>query len=438
MGCIISCLACNAASCLCSGICNVCGKAVPMSTIGSRIIYSVIFFLISFVAWILGSWAKNILQWVPVLKSCTETDGSEGQVLCYGTLAVYRISFVLALFHGIMALIMIGVSRKIDCRNSIQDGWWGIKAILLLGGIVGAFFIPNIFFQYFGWVALAASGIFILVQLLLLVDFAHSWAENWIGKYEESEEGDKRWWYLMLIVACVLYGISLVGSILMGIFFCKDAMHCGARNVAFLTLNAVLCFLLSAASIHPKVQDASPRSGLLQSSIVTAYCTYLVYSAMMSGTDCNPFLSSGSASKVSVLIGAVFTIIAVCYTTVRAASFVGKVNDSEETEPLKKEENGEASSDEKKEDKDAETASDPDEPVAYHYSKFHAIFALGALYLAMLMTDWHTVYDINTPEASVDTGLVAVWIKAVTSWICVGLYLWTLAGPALFPNRDWS
>jgi len=81
---------------------------------------------------------------------------------------------------------------------------------------------------------------------------------------------------------------------------------------------------------------------------------------------------------------------------------------------------------------------DPDEPVPYNYSRFHFVFALGAMYIAMLMTDWQTVYNPGTNNPQVDSGLAAVWVKIISSWICIGLYGWTLMGPALFPDRDWS
>jgi len=392
----------------------------------------VLFFVFSFIAWIFRSWAKDILKWVPVLKKCTEDNSS---VMCYGTLAVFRISFALALFHFVLCLIMIGVTTQSDYRTKIQDGWWGVKLILLIGGCVGAFFIPNVFFQYFGWFAFAASAIFIVIQVILLIDFAHSWAESWIGKFEESEEGDNKWWYILLGTTIVLFVASLGLTIVMGIFFCKDAVLCG-RNIAFLTLNAVFCFLISAASIHPRVQDANAKSGLLQASVVTLYVTYLVWSAMMSSTEgCNPFLKSTGANNVSLVLGAVFTIAAVCYTTFRAANQVGGVN-VQESEPLVKSENGENG---ENSEQPEEEVTNPDEPVTYNHFRFHLIFAMGALYLAMLMTDWHTIDKASTDTvATVDTGLVAVWVKAVTSWICIGLYGWSIAAPVLFPDRDWS
>lgn len=60
-----------------------------------------------------------------------------------------------------------------------------------------------------------------------------------------------RWWVL-LIATIVLYVFSLAVTIVMGIFFAKSASTC-ARNVAFLLVNAIICFLYSILSIHPKV-----------------------------------------------------------------------------------------------------------------------------------------------------------------------------------------
>ena len=38
--------------------------------------------------------------------------------------------------------------------------------------------------MYFGFIG---AFLFILIQLVLIIDFAHSWAEIWVGKYEDSE-----------------------------------------------------------------------------------------------------------------------------------------------------------------------------------------------------------------------------------------------------------
>ena len=58
----------------------------------------------------------------------------------------------------------------------------------MIGGIVGAFFIPEGSFgttwMYFG---LIGGFLFIIIQLILIIDFAHSWAEKWVGNYEETE-----------------------------------------------------------------------------------------------------------------------------------------------------------------------------------------------------------------------------------------------------------
>jgi hypothetical protein len=394
------------------------------------------FFLIfTIVAWAFHAWGEKLLRWIPLLKkSCEEAD-------CFGVLGVYRMSFALATFHLLLALMMIGVRSKGDVRVSLQDGWWPMKFLLVGAFLVAAFFIPNAFFEYYGWIALGASGLFILVQLVILVDFAHSWAENWIRKKEDQiEEGANKWTALLLFVTFFLYGLSLTGTIVMFVFFSKCQM-----NIAFISINIVLCIVLSVLSIHPKIQEHTETSGLLQAAVISGYSTYLVFSSMMSepstfvndGHQCNPWASSSStnaASTISVIIGAIITLVALVYSTVRAAMSVGKHD--LESQPLTKEE--------KEEDKeDAKEKGDPEDPVDYSFTKFHFIFVLGAMYLAMLMSDWQTIWKSDTvsngtPHVTVDTGLGAVWVKIVSSWLAVGIYCWTLIGPVAFPDRDWS
>lgn len=53
----------------------------------------------------------------------------------------------------------------------------------MIGGVIGAFFIPEgdfgVTWMYFGMIG---GFLFILIQLVQIVDFAFTWAESWISK----------------------------------------------------------------------------------------------------------------------------------------------------------------------------------------------------------------------------------------------------------------
>jgi len=53
-----------------------------------------------------------------------------------------------------MALLMIGVKHHGDFRAKIQHEFWLFKILIIAAMIFGSFFIPNSFFEGFGWVAL--------------------------------------------------------------------------------------------------------------------------------------------------------------------------------------------------------------------------------------------------------------------------------------------
>jgi len=327
----------------------------------------------------------------------------------------------------------------------IQNDWWVLKILVLIGIAVVFFFIPNAGFIYYGYFALGGSAVFIVLQLVLLVDFAHKWSESWIGKYEENQS---RFWVVALVgSSIVLYLLSIIGSILMYVYYIQNQSTCW-MNSMFISLNIVACFVFTCFSIHPKVQEKNPRSGLLQSAIVTAFCTYLVYSSILSESEsmhCTTLnIDPQSPGSIGTLIlGVVFTFVAIIYS-----AFTSSTTKLNETTSLvkenEKEKEKEKEKDKKKkplEDGDEESAppkvdvEDEDEPVPYNYSFFHVTFALAAMYLGMVLTNWAVVSDSES-TVKIDQGMAAVWIKIISGWVTVILYTWTIIAPLLLPNRS--
>lgn len=65
--------------------------------------------------------------------------------------------------------------------------------------------------MYFG---LIGGFFFILIQLVLVVDFAHRWAESWVEKFEETNS--KTWYTFSCYSQCFLYN-ELIFSLVIGI-----------------------------------------------------------------------------------------------------------------------------------------------------------------------------------------------------------------------------
>jgi len=403
--------------------------------------------------------------------------------ICYGVLAVHRICFALALFHALLSASLIGVKDTRDKRAAIQNGWWGPKVLLWIVLVVVSFFIPNGFFMFWGnYISPIGATIFILLGLVLLVDFAHSWSEMCLENLEASESNLWQWILIGSTVGLYAATIALTG-VLYG-FFADSGC---SLNRFFITFNLILCVIITVMSVHPTVQEYNPRSGLAQASMVAAYCTYLVMSAVGNyrSDQCNPISRhSGTATgtrNTTVVVGATFTFLAIAYSTSRAATqskaFVGKKrngvqlpledsvleprsemtlvnNQPGRTESLKYQavlaavEAGAlpvSALNEFDEDDDEDVVDehhdDERSGTRYNYTWFHVIFVLGAMYVAMLLTDWNIVKstpgggDDAEPDVSIGRSEVAMWMRVVSGWVCMLLYMWSLLAPALMPDR---
>lgn len=393
---------------------------------------------------------------------CGKEDGSQ----CYGFTAVHRINFALGLFHLILALLLVGVHSTRNPRAKIQNGFWGPKVLAWLSLIVLTFFIPDGFFVVWGnYFATIGAMLFVFIGLVLLVDFAHSWAETCLEHIEESES--KVWKIILVGSTLGMYLGSLALTILMYIFFAGNGC---SMNQAAITINLAFAIIVSALSIHPKVQEANPQAGLAQASMVAIYCTYLTMSAVASEPDdkmCNPLIRSRGTRTASIVLGAIFTFLAIAYTTTRAAyqtSTSVRLEDGYEpissehglvtTQPSRREMRIEALraavesgslppsaledtwSDDDSDDDTPNGAYGDDErgSTKYNYVLFHLIFLLATQWTATLLT-MNVEKDSLGDFAPVGRTYFSSWVKIVSAWICYGLYSWTLIAPALWPDR---
>lgn len=406
--------------------------------------YALMLLLTTITAWIMMlPGIEEKLKSVPFCK-----EGSSYSEVCQnavGYLAVYRLLFAQTMFFVIFSFLMINVKSSRDTRAGIQNGFWAIKYLLLVGISIGAFFIPeaNSFgtvWMYFGMIG---GFLFILIQLILIIDFAHSWAEHWVDQFEES--GSRVYYFGLLAVTIANYALAIAGVVLFFVYYTASG-DCGLQKF-FISINLIISVAINVVSILPKVQDAQPRSGLLQASLISLYTMYLTWSALnnSSNDNCKPEFLRDSASSKSfdgqALVGLGVWFACVLYSSIRTSTNtqVAKITMSEKI-LMKDQGSGEGeslnrTSGDAESGKGRKVWDNEEDGVSYSWSFFHFMFALASLYVMMTLTNW---YKPDGDEKKLLQNDSSMWIKILSSWVCAGLYVWTLVAPIILPDRDFS
>ncbi|KAF3707754.1 Serine incorporator 1 Axotomy-induced glyco/Golgi protein 2 [Channa argus] len=447
-----SCL-CGSASCLLSSCC----PSTNNSTM-SRLAFSFLLLLGTLVSviMILPGMEENLKKIPGFCTGGTTIPGIENKVNCdiiVGYKSVYRMCFAMACFFFLFSIIMIRVRSSKDPRASIQNGFWFFKFLLLVGITVGAFFIPdgtfNTVWYYFG---LVGSFIFIVIQLVLLVDFVHSWNQAWL---EKAENGNSKCWFAALLSFTILhYALTFTAVVIFYVFYTQ--VHDCTEHKVFISLNLIFCIIVSVVSILPKVQEAQPTSGLLQASVISVYTMYVTWSAMTNNPNhqCNPSLLSlvqpssptpapGLAPPTSApgniqwwdaqgIVGLIIFLFCTLYASIRSSNNaqVNKLMQTEEGQGLTVEYDAATG-----ENGVRRAVDNEEEGVTYSYSFFHFCLFLASLYIMMTLTNW---YMPDTNYQLMQTSMSAVWVKISSSWLGLALYLWTLVAPLVLPNREFS
>ncbi|CAN6450788.1 unnamed protein product [Victoria cruziana] len=411
-----SCLASCCAACACEACRSVAGG---ISRRSARIAYCGLFALSLIVSWILREVAAPLLEKIPWINHFHQTPDREW----FQTDAVLRVSFGNFLFFTILAIIMIGVKNQNDVRDGLHHGGWMTKITVWCIMVVLMFFLPNGLISFYETISKFGAGLFLLVQVVLLLDFVHEWNDRWVSK-------DEQFWYVALFVAsliCYVLTFSFTG--LLFHWFTPSGHDC-SLNTFFIVMTLILVFTFATIALHPKVSGS-----LLPASVISLYCTYLCYSALSSEPrdyECNSLHHSKAVSTGTLVLGLMTTVLSVVYSAVRAGSSTALL--SPPSSPRAGSEKPLLSFD--KLEKQEEQKKEKAHPVTYSYSFFHLIFSLASMYSAMLLTGWTS--SVGESGKLVDVGWSSVWVRAVTGWVTAALYVWSLVAPILFPDREFN
>ena len=257
--------------------------------------YMVLFVLSTILALILRFWAHGLVLDLYIYHPglCTSDK-------CLGIGGVNRISFALFLFFFLHAVLLRFVSA---CARFDSSSWWG-KLFGFVVLMIFAWLLPNSFYSVYMQISRVVSAFFLLLQLIILIDFAYQWNEDWTSD-------EKGWQKGVLAASAFLYAASLTIFVLDLVYFGQGPSSCPTQKF-FIAFTLVLTFIMTGVSVSNLIKDGG---GLLPAGVVTLYSYWLLFTALTSDpSECNT-VSSRSREIVPLIIGLVLTTASITYAS---------------------------------------------------------------------------------------------------------------------------
>ncbi|KAM9646501.1 LOW QUALITY PROTEIN: serine incorporator 4 [Trichechus inunguis] len=374
-----------------------------------------------------------------------------------GSGAVYRGCTGTATFHLLQAVLLVHLHSPTSPRAKLHNSFWLLKLLFLLGLCAVAFCIPDEhLFPAWHYIGICGGFAFILLQLVLITAFAHSWNKSW----ETGAAQDCGWFLAVLLATVLFYSTAGVGAALLFLYYTPAGC---LLNEMLLSLHLCLCGLLSFLSVAPCMRLKHTRSGLLQASIISCYIMYLTFSAHSSRppdrvilqeqnlTRCLPSLSDmGPQTPLAVLSAG---IMYACMLFANEASYLAevfgnlwivKVYSYEFQKPSlcfccpKKVEPEEGPRGRAARPADQETPPAPPgqaQHPSYSCSAFHLVFFLASLYVMVTLTNWFSYEGAELEKTFTKGSWVTFWVKVASCWACVLLCLGLLLASSLGPSN---
>ncbi|XP_026395838.1 probable serine incorporator, partial [Papaver somniferum] len=235
---------------------------------------------------------------------------------------------------------------------------WDLLLVLM-------FFVPDNIISLYGTLSNFGSGLFLLVPVIILLDATNTWNDVWV------ERGERKWYgkhfhlCIPLLAVFVCYITTLTISGLMFAWFNPSGHDCNL-NVFFIVMTIILAFGFVIITLQA-------NASLLPSSVISVYCSYVLYSALSSESRyyvCNGLNnSSNGVTTRKLILGMLTTVISVLYCACRDGS------------SLKSGDRNPFVNFEQRKDREPDAVL-----FGYSYTFFHLIFAFASVHSNMLIT----------------------------------------------------
>lgn len=360
----------------------------------ARYAYGFVFFATNLLAWFVRDYGARALRGLHHVPVCGAGDSK-----CFQSGGVLRVSLGCFIFFWVMFATTFGTRKLHEARNSWHSGCWILKSLVYAMSIGIPFIIPNIFIQLYGEIARLGAGIFLLLQLISMLHFI-----SWCNKRWMPDPGSNQCGLFGLFLSTISYIASFAGIGVLYVLYVPNS-SC-AFNIFTIAWTTILVTVMMAVSLHSKVNE-----GLLSSGIMSSYIVFLCWSALHSEPQtgkCHSHMKIANdgdpATIVSFIIAICSIVMATFSTGIDTKSFQFR-NDEVQLE----------------------------EDTPYSYEIFHIVFAMGAMYFAMLFISW----ELNHPTRkwSIDVGWASTWVKIINEWFAASIYIWRLISPAVLRNQ---
>eukprot|EP01063_Lacrimia_lanifica_P001214 TRINITY_DN1057_c3_g1_i1.p1 TRINITY_DN1057_c3_g1~~TRINITY_DN1057_c3_g1_i1.p1 ORF type:complete len:464 (+),score=186.72 TRINITY_DN1057_c3_g1_i1:64-1392(+) len=328
--------------------------------------------------------------------------------MCAGYEVVFRLSFTCFVFFLIHAMVNI---REFCCvsdaqKNAFQADHFCIKIVLFILVLIGVCFIPNGFFHFYAILCTIGSGIFLVIQVILLIDAVYGWNDSWAGKAED----ESRWACYLVFFTVMFY---IVGGVFISVMYYEFINGDCDTNGFLITATLVLGVFYTMLSVK------MPHGSIFVSSSVFLYTCFLCFVAIRNGdsSSCNNLAVHTDSGLSWTLVGS--SIIAAGSIAWSALSAGSQRQAMMMSEP---------------EDMDEETTQ------ARNYLFFHVIMALGSMYMAMILTNWSIDPNgDNTAGYVLYHGTTVMWVQISSQWLATTAFIWTLLAPVCCcKDRDYD